>query len=105
MKKLLNADPITGKRTIFESGADGHRVTTTVNVDPVKDLAKESANNYRYGDMIGNTQKHKHKVGEIPALLYHHLVERFGQPKDNPKAWMQWLEENKGFKATGGRLI
>lgn len=105
MKKLLKSDPVTGKKTYFESDADGHRVTTTVNVDPVKDLAKESANEYRYGSMIGNTQKHKHKIGEIPSVLYYHLLEKFGQPKDNPKAWLKWLEENKGFKATGGRLV
>ena len=86
MKKLLKSDPVTGKKTYFESDADGHRVTTTVNVDPVKDLAKESANEYRYGSMIGNTQKHKHKIGEIPTVLYYHLLEKIRSAEGQPES-------------------
>ena len=105
MKKLLNADPITGKKTYFHGEADGNYVSTEQPVDNILDAAKYEANDWRYGDLMCNTQKHKQKVGEIPAVIYYDLLKKFGQPRENPKAWLKWLEENKGFKATGGKLI
>ena len=105
MKKLLNADPITGKKTYFHGETDGNYVSTEQPVDNIKDAAKSEANEWRYGDLMGNTQKHKQKVGEIPAVIYYDLLKKFGQPRENPKAWLKWLEENKSFKATGGKLV
>jgi hypothetical protein len=105
MKKLLSSDPITGKKTYYHSSNEGDHVTTEVDTKPVLDAAKEQANEWRYGSMIGNTQKHRQKIGEFSSVVYYDLLEKFGQPKDNPKAWMKWLEQNKAFKATGGKLI
>jgi hypothetical protein len=80
-------------------------VSTEQPVSNILDAAKEEANDWRYGNLMGNTQKHKQKVGEIPATIYYDLLKKFGQPKDNPKEWLKWLEQNKDFKATGGRLV
>ena len=105
MKKLLTADPRTGKKTYFHGEADGNYVKTEQEVGNILDAAKEEANDWRYGNLMGNTQKHKQKVADIPTVIYYELLSKFGQPRDNPKAWLKWLEENKNFKATGGKLI
>jgi len=56
--------------------------------------------------MIGNTQKHLQKVADIPAPIYYELIEKFGQPRDNPKAWKRWLNDydNRFFRTTGGTI-
>ena len=105
MKKLLSSDPISGKKTYFQSDVDGHSIVLEQETQPVLDYAKESANDWRYGSLIGNTQKHQQHVAEFPAVIYYDLLSKFGQPKDNPKAWKKWLEENKAFKVTGGTLV
>ena len=70
MKKLLNADPITGKKTYFHGETDGNYMSTEQPVDNIKDAAKEEANEWRYGDLMGNTQKHKQQVADIPTVIY-----------------------------------
>jgi hypothetical protein len=52
------------------------------------------------------TQKHMAHVAEIPNVLYNELVQKFGKPADNPKAWKQWLNsnENRVFRTGGGHL-
>ena len=106
MKKLLSHDPITGKKTTFHWKPEGNFITTEMDVTPIMDSAKEEAKNWRYGSMIGNTQKHKQKIADIPAPLYYQLVEKFGQPWQNPKKWRQWVNErdNRVFKTTGGTV-
>ena len=106
MKKLINSDPLTGKKTYFHGEADGNYVSTEMDGTPILKTAKEEANSWRYGSLIGNTQKHKQKVADIPAPLYYSLVEKFGQPKENPTEWRRWLNdrENRFFRTTGGTV-
>ena len=107
MKKvLLNKNPYTGKQTWIEDTVDGLQVNTQVNVSPVLDFAKKQEGEYRYGSLIGNTQKHQQKIAEIPAPLFFELQKKFGHFKHNKKKWLKWLQdpENKHFRTTGGRL-
>ena len=69
MKKLINSDPLTGKKTYFHGEIDGNYVSTEMDVTPILNTAKEEANSWRYGSLIGNTQKHKQKVADISAPL------------------------------------
>lgn len=103
-KRLINYDPLTGKKTHWTVEDGQIRVTTEVNTDAVTNHAKRAANDWQYGSMIGNTQKHKQRIGEIPAVIYHHLVQKFGTPAQNPKAWKKWLTDNPDFRTTGGNL-
>lgn len=106
MKRTLSYDPITGKKTTYHSTPDGDFTQTEMNVSPILESAKTEANAWRYGSMIGNTQAHQQKVAEIPAPLYHQLVQKFGQPRDNPSDWKKWLNEreNRFFRTTGGKV-
>ena len=83
MKKLLVNDPKKGKQTYIHSEGD-----------------------WRPKSMIGNTQKHLQKVADIPAPIYYELINKFGQPRDNPKAWKRWLNDydNRFFRTTGGTI-
>ena len=91
----------------YDANEQEYIIKTTQKIDPIKDLAKADLANHRPGDMIGNTQKHYQKIGEIPAVLYHDLLQKFGSPSQNPKAWFRWLQDadNKAFRTTNGRLI
>jgi len=104
-KKVVNVNNITGGVTTMEDQPEGgFLIQTATNIDPVKDLAKAEANEYRPGSMIGDTQKHHQKIGEIPMPIYHQLIEKFGQPNQNPKEWRKWLMINSAFRTTGGQL-
>ena len=107
MKRLVHKDPITGKETWCHYQDDGGFIfETTQNIDALLKENKKQANNYRAGSLLGNTQKHHQKVADIPAALYHQLVEKLGQPRDNPKGWRQWLNDhdNRFFRTGGGNV-
>tara|TARA_B100000287_G_scaffold414575_1_gene447286 strand:- start:3999 stop:4325 length:327 start_codon:yes stop_codon:yes gene_type:complete len=106
-KKLLSSDPLTGKKTYLTDDADGLGFETEVNVDPVLKGAKMQESEWKPNQLIGNTQRHKQKIAEIPMPLYFDLLKKFGNPKDNPKDWKKWLQnpDNKHFRTTGGRLV
>ena len=105
MKRLLSTDAAANKRTYFQSDAEGDRVVTEMDVTSIQDTSRAEANEWRRGDMVGNTQKHIQKAANIPLPIYFQLLAKFGHPAQNRKEWMKWLEENPDFKATGGRLI
>ena len=108
MKRVISTDGISKKTTMeYDANEQEYIIKTTQKIDPIKDLAKADLANHRPGDMIGNTQKHYQKIGEIPAVLYHDLLQKFGSPSQNPKAWFRWLQDadNKAFRTTNGRLI
>ena len=77
---------------------------TKTDVTPVLNAAKAEFNEYRPLSMVGNTQKHHQKIGEIPLPIYHQLIEKYGQPHQNPKEWKKWLNLNPAFRTTGGNL-
>jgi hypothetical protein len=107
MKRLLSKDATTGKEIYMNQGSDGSTVIeTTQNFDTLLKLNKQMNNDYNKGSMIGNTQRHMQHVAEIPNVVYHHLLEKFGKPSENPKAWKAWLNsnENRAFRTGGGNI-
>ena len=107
MKRLLYTDPTTAKEVHIHQNDDGSTVfEQTQRFDALIKLNRQMSNDYQKGSMIGNTQRHIHHVAEIPNVVYNHLIEKFGQPRENPKAWRQWLNdsENRDFRTGGGNL-
>lgn len=106
MKKNLINDASTGKQVDLVTKSDGSQlITTTQNFDQLMRLNKQMNDDWRYGNMRG-TQKHMAHVAEIPNVVYHELVKKFGKPSENPEAWKQWLNdsENRAFRTGGGNL-
>lgn len=91
----------------YDAAKEEYIIETIHKVDGIKDMAKEDLANHRPGSMIGNTQKHYQKVAEIPNTIYYDLLQKFGSPQQNQKAWFRWLQDNdnKAFRTTNGRLI
>jgi len=106
-KKLLNHDPVTGRKTHLKEDIDGLSYETEVDVTNVLKYTREKEAEHQKGSMIGNTQKHHQKIAEIPETLYYDLLTKLGNPKHNRKAWMKWLQDpdNKLFRTTTGRLV
>ena len=105
MKRLVKKDPITGKETWVHFEDKNKMIfQSSQNIDPLLSSNKSERNEYRADSLIGDTQKHHQKVAEIPTALYYELIQKFGQPKDNPKAWKQWLNDydNRFFRTSGG---
>ena len=105
MKKLLTEAP--GKKTYIQFDGDNKTIVTEQQVAPIIEQNKRAANNWKYGTMLGNTQRHQQKVAEIPATLYYEMVKKLGEPRhDNLKAWKRWLNdpENRAWRTTGGRV-
>ena len=106
MKRVLSKDPITGKELYLHQNADGTEVIEqTQHFDGLITLNKHMNDQWQKGQMRG-TQKHMQYVAEIPTIVYTHLIEKFGKPADNPKAWKQWLNdsENRAFRTGGGNV-
>jgi len=107
MKKLLTEDPLLKKRTYLTDDPDGLGIVSEQYVTPTLDAAKREANEWRPNQMVGDTQQHHQKIGEIPTVIYFDLLAKFGQPKHNKAKWLRWLQDpdNKDFRTTGGRLV
>tara|TARA_R100000353_G_scaffold25741_1_gene21947 strand:- start:659 stop:979 length:321 start_codon:yes stop_codon:yes gene_type:complete len=106
MKRNLISDPTTGKEINLHQESDGSSyIEQTQRFDNLLKINKHMADDWKYGQMRG-TQKHMAHVAEIPNILYAELVQKFGKPADNPKAWKQWLNdsENRAFRTGGGKL-
>ena len=80
---------------------------STQNVQALVEQNRREANEFRPGSLIGNTQDHRRKVASIPSIVYMDLVEKFGDPNDNPKAWRKWLTDpdNRLFRTDGGGAV
>ena len=106
MKKVLSHDPLAKKTTYFVDDGGEYGTKTVQDVTNITDQNQRTANDWKPGSMIGNTQKHHQKVAEIPATLYFDLLKKFGDPKHNLKKWKRWLNdnENRHFRTTGGRV-
>ena len=104
MKLKLTESP--GKKTWMQFDGDDTNIVTEQYVDPIIDANKRMANDWRYGNLMGNTQRHQQKVADIPSALYYDLVKRLGEPKHNLKAWKKWLNdpENRHFRTSGGTV-
>lgn len=107
MKKLVKRDESTGVETWCHFDSNGGFTFETVqNVDSIIKNNKAEANEYRAGSMIGNTQNHRQKVADIPVSVYYEVLERLGNPKDNPVEWRRWLNDydNRFFRTGGGTI-
>ena len=105
MRKNISTDA-SGKAVDLVIDSDGsQRIETRQDFSQLLKLNKQMNDDWRYGQMTG-TQKHMAHVAEIPNVVYHELVKKFGKPSDNPKAWKQWLNsnENRVFRTGGGNL-
>lgn len=105
MRRIINSDPLTGRATYLQQDADGDRIVSTQKFDKLMELNKFMNNGWQKGQMRG-TQKHIQHVAEIPNVVYHHLLETLGDPRENAKAWKAWLNdsENRAFRTGGGNL-
>ena len=104
MKRLLTSNPVTGKQTYLNQNSDGSTfIENTQRFDGLLKLNKQMNDDWRPGNMLG-TQRHMQHIAEIPNVVYAHLIEKFGKPSENPKAWKQWLNdnENRAFRTGGG---
>ena len=105
MKKILSEAP--GKRTYMQFDGDDTTVVTEQEVSPIINQNRRTANDWRYGNLLGNTQRHQQKVAEIPSTVYYELVKKLGEPRhDNLKAWKRWLNDpdNRAWRTGGGRV-
>lgn len=106
MKRNLITDINSGKTVNWVTDTDGsQRIETRQDFGNLLKLNKHMSDDWQYGQMRG-TQKHMAHVAEIPNVVYHELVKKFGKPSDNPKAWKQWLNdsENRAFRTGGGNI-
>lgn len=106
-KRVVSQSVETGKTTYLHDPEDGQMIIETQQkVDGLLEANKLQNNAWEYGKLIGNTQAHHQKVAEIPSTIYMQLREKFGDMRDNPKAWKRWLNdpENRFFRTGGGRV-
>lgn len=106
MKRNLITDSQVGKSVDIITDSDGtQRIESRQNFEQLMKLNKQMSDDWQYGQLRG-TQRHMAHVAEIPNVVYAHLVEKFGKPSDNPKAWKEWLNsnENRAFRTGGGHL-
>jgi hypothetical protein len=105
MKRLISEDKASGKKTYLHTDQEGDRVVQEQNFDKIVEMNKFYNDGWQKGQMRG-TQKHIQHVAEIPNVVYHHLLETLGDPKENPKAWKAWLNDhqNRAFRTGGGYL-
>jgi len=104
MRRLITSNPMTGKETYLNQNSDGSTfIENTQRFDGLLELNKQMNDDWRPGNMLG-TQRHMQHIAEIPNVVYAHLIEKFGKPSENPKAWKQWLNdnENRAFRTGGG---
>jgi hypothetical protein len=107
VKKLISADKSAGKETWMNFDRDGQaEIIQKQHIKEVLEANKRQQNEWEYGKLIGNTQRHHQKVADIPNLLYVQLKEKFGHPADNPRDWAKWLNDpdNRHFRTGGGRI-
>lgn len=106
-KQLIKSDAATGKEVWLHYDDNGyHTVEEKQHVKQVLEQNRVLSNKYERGKLIGNTQRHWQQVADIPNVIYLQLRQKFGEPRDNPKAWRKWLNDydNRYFRTGGGSL-
>ncbi|REJ67616.1 MAG: hypothetical protein DWQ28_06465 [Proteobacteria bacterium] len=107
MKRYLYTDPRTRKEVTIDQNNDGSTVIhQEQRFDGLMRLNKQMNNDWRRGDLAGNTQRHMAHVAEIPNVVYNHLLEKLGPIHQNQKAWKAWLNDhqNRDFRTGGGHI-
>ena len=106
-KRIVAHDQERGVETWLHDNPDGGwTLEQKQHVKQVLDANRVKANQWERGKLIGNTQRHWQQVAEIPSSVYLELRQKFGDPKDNPKAWRTWLNDydNRYFRTGGGNV-
>ena len=85
MKRLLDYDPLTGTREVFEATEDGFHVHTTQDVEPILEMNK-------YKQSLGRAyyanDKDMWRVASIPMIVQHKwLVEHGIRDVTAPEYW------------------
>lgn len=105
-KRLIRHDPVRRLSIFLEIDSDGNFVFTEQQTGTrrLQSRITEAANEWRYGDLIGHTQRHEQRVAEIPLVVVHDLMRR-GIWRDEKKM-RQWLNDrdNRAFRTSGGRV-
>ena len=105
MKRLIDAQPDAQKRTFLQYENGKAHVVTEQKQNYILDHNQRTSVLHSKGDFIGNTQDHQVPIAEMSQLLYHELLQKFGQPHENPKEWFKFIESHKKLKKTSARLI
>jgi|TARA_R100001460_G_scaffold1557_2_gene5827 hypothetical protein len=106
-KRLLRSDSQRRSQTwLHENDGGGWTIEQKQHVGHVLEHNKRLRDSWQKGQLTGNTQKHWQQVAEIPANVFMELKEKFGDYKDNPKAWRKWLNDydNRFFRTSGGNV-
>ena len=106
-KRLLRNDSQRRSQTwLHENEGGGWTIEQKQHVGHVLEHNKRLRDSWQKGQLTGNTQKHWQQVAEIPANVFMELKEKFGDYKDNPKAWRKWLNDydNRFFRTSGGNV-
>jgi len=106
-KRLISQNKERGVETwMHDNSEGGFTIEQKQHVAHVLETNRAKANEWQRGQLIGNTQRHWQQVAEIPSSIYLELRQKFGDPKDNPKAWRKWLNDynNRYFRTSGGNI-
>lgn len=91
------------EKTALIRDVDGLSIVTEVDVTNATEFA-----HYMRGERqkLHGTQRHRLHVAEIPNVIFHELLRRFGHWKHNQAAWKRWLNDpdNAAFRAWTGRV-
>ena len=107
MDQLLSYNPLTGVESYMHSDSDGTFTFHEKQRKHVKEILRHAAEWSNHVDQpyIGNTQRHRVKVAEIPALVVNKLIRNgiFG----DSEAMKKWLntEEGRPWRTDGGKQL
>lgn len=108
-KILFDRDPLTGITEWFEydDSNDTFTIATEQDVSAIVEANKHHQSHFnRSDDTFGDGFDHRTKVASIPASVYFDLVKRFGNMRQNPRAWKRWLNDpdNAAFRTRPGQV-
>jgi hypothetical protein len=77
-----------------DGGVVERRTIPEAYIEGLKTHTKAERDDTPRGSLLGNTQKHRLKIMEMPKPLYFMLRRRFGDFKTNKKDWIKWLQND-----------
>lgn len=85
MKRLLDYDPETGVREVFESTDDGFMIHTTQDVEPIIDANKAKQSLGKWGGARPGSEFRQ--VAEIPIGIQYEWLTKYGVDLYNRDHW------------------
>lgn len=95
-----------GTVSVVKKDLDGN-IYQVQNHQDITAILKENErlrNDPDYNRRRANTQEHWHHIGTIPNLIYYDLLKKFGPHNENPKAWENYLRNNKHLLTTSREI-